>query len=120
MAKSIRIEKINAEVQKALSHILQQEVHDERVSEHFGSITMVDVTRDLKYAKIMVSVFGPEEEQQAFMQGLESAKGFIRSELGRRVRLRAIPELKFKLDNSLAEGTRILSLLNEMKAKGDL
>ncbi|MGV3526832.1 MAG: 30S ribosome-binding factor RbfA [Candidatus Sericytochromatia bacterium] len=120
MANSIRIEKITSEIQKALSQILQFEVHDHRVREHFGSITLVEVARDLKHAKVFVSVFGTPEEEKDFMQGLASAKGFIRSELGRQVRLRAIPELHFKLDHSLAEGSRIISLLDDMKAKGQL
>lgn len=120
MPNAVRIEKIAAEMQKSLSQILQQEVKDSRVSEHFGSITRVEVTKDLKHAKVYVSVFGPAEDQSAFMAGLESAKGFIRTELGRQVRLRAIPDLHFKLDQSLAEGSRILSLLDDMKAKGQL
>ena len=120
MANSIRIEKVTAEIQRALSHILQFEVHDSRVSEHFGSITRIDLSRDMRHAKVFVSVYGPDDEQAEFMEGIESAKGFIRGELGKRVRLRSIPELLFKLDHSLAEGTRILSLLDDMKARGEL
>lgn len=120
MANAIRIEKITSEIQKVISHILQNEVHDQRVSEHFGSLTRIDLTRDLRHAKIYISVYGSVEEQAEFMEGLDSAKGFIRSELGKRVRLRFIPELHFKLDHSLEKGAQVLSLLDELKAKGEL
>lgn len=120
MANTLRVEKITAEVQRAISEILRLEVHDTRVAEHFGSITRVEVTRDLRHAKIFISVFGDEEQKQAFMKGLESAKGFIRSALGQRIRLRYIPELHFKLDMSLEKGAQVISLLEHMRAQGQL
>jgi ribosome-binding factor A len=120
MANTIRVEKITAEIHKALSDILRTEVHDVRVAEHFGSITRVELTRDLRHAKVFVSVFGEEENKKSFMDGLASAKGFIRGELGNRVRLRCIPELHFKLDLSLEEGAKIISLLENMRAQGQL
>ena len=120
MANSIRIEKVTSEIQKALSQIIQTDVRDVRVQEHFGSITRIDLSRDMQYARVFISVYGPAEDQKDFMEGLESAKGYIRSELGRRVRLRVVPELNFKLDHALEQGTRVLSLLNEMKERGEL
>lgn len=120
MAHPIRVEKVSSEIEKVLSLILQHDVHDSRVSEHFGSITRVDLTGDLKHAKVHVSVFGSEEDKRSFMEGLESAKGFIRSELGRQTMLRFVPALHFKLDRSLEEGARVISLLDELKAKGEL
>lgn len=120
MANTLRVEKITAEVQRAISEILRSEVHDTRITEHFGSITRVEVTRDLRHAKIFISVFGDTEKQQAFMDGLESAKGFIRSALGQRMRLRHIPELHFKLDLSLERGAHVLSLLDHMRTQGQL
>lgn len=120
MANTVRIEKITSEIQKALSQILRNDVRDQRVSELFGSLTLVELTRDLRHAKVFVSVYGSEEEQKEFMDGLQSAQGFIRSELGKRVRLRFIPELHFKLDIALEQGAKILSLLDNLKAKGEL
>jgi ribosome-binding factor A len=120
MAKSIRLEKVSAEVQRVLSQILQFGVRDLRVQDHFGSITRVELTGDMKHAKIFISVFGSEAEQKDFMEGLASARGFIRSEMAAQLRLRAVPELHFKLDKSFEEGARVLSILDELKARGDL
>lgn len=120
MANSIRIEKVSSEIQKALSQIIQNEVRDVRVQENFGSITRIELSRDMQYARVFISVYGPEEDQEDFMAGIESAKGFIRSELGRRVRLRVVPELNFKLDRAIEQGSRVLSLLDEMKSRGEL
>jgi len=120
MANQIRLEKVSAEIQKILSQILRFEVSDTRVSEHFGSITRVEVTGDMKHSKVFVSVFGSEEDQKDFMQGLASAKGFIRSELARQTRLRYVPELHFKLDKSFEEGAKVLSILDQLKAQGEL
>ncbi len=118
MAKSIRVEKVSAEIQKLLSQILRDEVHDERVQEHFGSIVEVDVTGDLRHATVKVSVYGEEDDKKVFMEGLNSAKGFIRSELGRRLRLRGVPELHFKLDRGLEAGAKMLSYIDQLKAEG--
>lgn len=120
MAKSIRLEKVSAEIQRVLSHVLQSGVRDLRVQAHFGSITRVELTGDMKHATIFISVFGTAEEQKDFMEGIASARGFIRSELASQVRLRAVPELHFKLDKSFEEGARVLSILDELKARGDL
>lgn len=120
MANPIRVEKVSSEVEKVLSLIMQNDVHDQRVSEHFGSITRVELTGDLKHAKVFISVYGSEEDKRSFMEGLDSAKGFIRSELGKQTTLRYVPALHFKLDRALEEGARVISLLDEMKARGEL
>lgn len=120
MAKPIRVEKVTSEIEKVLSLILQHDVHDSRVTEHFGSITRVELTGDLKHAKVYVSVYGDEDDKKSFMEGLESAKGFIRSELGRNTLLRYVPALHFKLDRALEEGARVISLLDQLKSQGEL
>jgi len=120
VANTLRVEKITAEILRALSEILRTEVHDLRVAEHFGSITRVDLTRDLRHATVYISVFGDQESQKAFMDGLASARGFIRSELGRRVRLRHIPDLHFKLDLSLEKGAQVISLIENLRSQGQL
>lgn len=120
MANSIRVEKVTSEITRALSDILRNEVSDQRIHDHFGSITRVEVTRDLQHAKVFLSVFGSAEEQAAFMDGIFSAQGFIRGELGKRIRLRFVPELHFKFDKSFEEGSKILALLDDMKSKGEI
>ena len=118
MAKSIRSEKVSAEIHKLLSQILREEVQDDRVQSYFGSILSVDVTGDLRHATVKVTVYGNEDEKIAFMEGLASAKGFVRSELGRRIRLRGVPELHFKLDRGIEEGAQMLSYIDKLKAEG--
>ena len=77
----------------------------------FGTITDVELRNDMSHAKVFVSIYGSAEEKRLSMQALESAKGFIRTNLGQRVRLRIVPELVFKEDNSIERGTRILELI---------
>lgn len=78
------------------------------------SVTDVDVSGDLQHAKIFVSIYGTPEAKAETMVGLKAATGFVRSELGQRIRLRRTPEIVFLEDNSLERGDRILSLLNRL------
>ncbi len=109
---SHRPEKLAEAVKKEVSDMFRHDLRDPRIG--FATITSVEVSGDLRYAKIYVSVLGKEEEQQQTMQALEKAKGFIRSELGQRIRLRYTPELTFKMDHSIQSGTRIIRLLEEV------
>ncbi|MNN18754.1 Ribosome-binding factor A [compost metagenome] len=77
-------------------------------------MTGVDVTNDLSQAKIYLSVFGDEEAKKDSLKGLEKANGFLRTELGKRIRLRHTPELIFKIDESIAYGSRIEKLLGDI------
>jgi ribosome-binding factor A len=103
-----RVQRVAERIKEELADILRL-VKDPRVG--FASIVRVEVSPDLRYAKAFVSVYGPEADQQATMRGLENAKGFIRTELGRRVRLYHTPELHFALDTSIEHGDRIARLL---------
>lgn len=108
-----RVQRVAERIKEELAEILRL-VKDPRVG--FASIVRVEASSDLRYAKVYVSVFGPEVDQQSTMKGLENAKGFIRTELGRRVRLFHTPELNFALDTSMAHGDRIARLLAELPA----
>jgi len=79
------------------------------------SVTDVDVSGDLQHAKIFVSVYGTTEAREAAMAGLRSATGYVRSELGQRVRLRRTPEVIFIEDSSIERGSRVLSLLEQLE-----
>ena len=105
-----RIGKINEEILKELSN-LTREVKDPRVSGAMFTITRVETTNDLSYAKVFVSVMG--EEKKGVMSGLESASGFLRSELARRMSLRHTPRLLFNLDMSIDKGAHIINLINK-------
>ncbi len=109
-----RTERINELLREEISVILFRDIKDPRLS-HLVTITAVDVAPDLWYAKVFVSVLGTEEEKKEVMQGLESAAKFMRRELSDRLRLRRIPELMFRRDDSIERGSRILQLLKEIE-----
>ncbi|HBX23768.1 MAG TPA: 30S ribosome-binding factor RbfA [Desulfotomaculum sp.] len=114
---SHRPEKLAESIKKETSEMLRAELKDPRVG--FATVTGVEVSGDLKYAKIYVSVLGAEKERDLTMAALKKAQGFIRTELGRRIRMRQVPEVSFKLDESLDHGARIIELLNEVRVKDD-
>lgn len=103
-------------MKKEISDILHSEIKDPRVG--FVTITMVDVTPDLRYAKVYASVMGNEDQKKATGEVLNRAAGYIRSEVGRRIRLRYTPELTFQLDNSIERGARLIKLMEEVKSSG--
>jgi ribosome-binding factor A len=108
-----RQEKLGELIAAELSELLRTRVKDPRVG--FASITHVEVSGDLRHAKVFVSVMGSEEERAETMKGLKNATGFLRHELATRLVLRYMPELNFKLDNSIEEGARILALINQVE-----
>lgn len=108
-----RIDKINEEVRRELANIIR-ELKDSRIP-MMTSVVAVSVTNDLRYAKAYISVMGSEEEQKKAIEGLKSAAGFVRREIGRRVKLRATPEFIFELDHSIEHGAYIDSLLKKYK-----
>jgi ribosome-binding factor A len=103
------------EIQQIVSVLLQRELKDPRLG--FVTVTQVEVTQDLKYARIFVSVMGTPEEQKANMDALTSARGFIRREIASRMQIRHVPELQFRLDRGIEYSDRINRLLNEIKAE---
>ncbi|MEY4480648.1 MAG: hypothetical protein RLZZ267_1326 [Bacillota bacterium] len=105
----IRVGRVGEQIKKELSQLLQQELKDPRIG--FLTVTGVDVTNDLSQAKVYLSVLGSEEQKEATFHAIARAKGFIRSELGRRVLLRHTPELIFKTDASIEYGSHIEALL---------
>jgi ribosome-binding factor A len=115
MADRQRQERVAERVKEELADILR-EVKDPRVG--FASVVGVEVSPDLRHAKAFISVYGSPAEQEATMAGLEHARGFIRGEVGRRVRLFHVPELVFVLDTSIAHGDRINRLLHEIQPSG--
>ena len=112
-----RQERVAEAIKHEVGDILLHRIKDARVDSARVSITDVEVTRDMRHATIFVSVLGSEEEQEAAIAGLRRASGFVRSELGKAVSLRATPELHFKLDKSLERGANITALLNRIKAE---
>lgn len=107
-----RLDRISEEVKREVSNIIQNELKDPRLPA-LVSVTMVNVTKDLKYAKVYVSVLGNEEEKKNAISGLKSAAGFIRREVGHRVQMRYTPEIHFELDDSIEHGAYISKLINK-------
>lgn len=108
--------RINDEVQRELASILR-DVKDPRVSGAFVSITAVDVTPDLKFAKIYYSSLMGDKKELA--KGLRAASGYIRSQIAQRLNLRITPELTFIVDDSVAHGAHISKLLNSITFSED-
>src|SRR5690242_13523609 len=108
-----RQERLGELIAAELSDLLRTRVKDPRVG--FASITHVEVSGDLRHAKIFVSVMGNAEEQAETMKALRHASGFLRHELATRIVLRYMPELVFKLDTSIEEGARILALIQQIE-----
>ena len=106
---NIKLERINSNIQKEISYILANEVKNPNVK--FTTITAVDVTNDLSYAKVYFTTLG---EKQETLKALKSAKGFIRNELKEKVELRNIPELEFVYDESIEYGQRIEEKIKEI------
>ncbi|GAA3406565.1 30S ribosome-binding factor RbfA [Paenibacillus hodogayensis] len=111
MAK-VRVGRVGEQIKKELSQILQSELKDPRVG--FITVTGVDVTNDLSQAKVFLSVLGTEQQKEDSLKAIAKATGFIRSELGKRIRLRITPELQFQFDASIEYGSRIDQLLNQI------
>lgn len=107
-----RIDRISEEVKKELSNIIR-ELKDPRITS-VVSVMNVSVTKDLKFAKAYISVFGDEKVQKGVLDALKSAAGFIRREIGHRVNLRATPEFTFVLDNSIEYGSHISNVLKNL------
>ncbi len=114
MANSRRVARVSALIKREVSQMLLSEIKDDRVGAGMVSITDVDVSGDLQHAKIFVSIYGTEEAKIETMEGLKSSVGYVRKELGHRMRLRRTPSVVFLEDRSLERGDKMLSLLNEI------
>ena len=114
---SNKLQRINEDVQYALSELIRS-VKDPRVQQGMISITGVDTTGDMKFCKVYLSVLGLQSEKE-LMKGLKSASGYLRHELGQKVKLRNVPELIFQLDKSIEYGAHINDILNKLDIPED-
>ena len=113
----MRIGRINEEIQKEMSSLIRT-LKDPRVQITMISITAVDTTGDLRYSKIFVSVLEKEKSKEV-IKGLKSAGGFLRREIGNRLKLRYTPELIFVEDDSITKGAQMFALLSSLKVRED-
>lgn len=114
MATERRVARVAELIKREVSQLLMYEIRDERVGAGMVSVTDVEVSGDLQHAKIFVSIYSTDEVRRSTMAGLKAASGFVRRELGQRIRLRRTPEVVFIEDRSLERGSRVLSLLNQI------
>lgn len=113
-----RANRIGEEIRKIISELLLNGLKDPRINS-MTTVNNVEVTRDLSYAKIYVSVLGNEEEKKDTIDGLNSAKGFIRKTIGSNLDIRYIPQPIFVLDQSIEEGIRMSKLIDDINKKQD-
>lgn len=113
----LRVEKVQEFIKQEASKIILNELKDPRVG--FVTVTQVEATGDLRHAKIYVSLMGNDEQKAQTWVGLQKALGFLRSEIGKRLRMRFSPELTLHLDESLDYSDKIQKLLLKIKEDGD-
>jgi len=109
---SHRANRVGEQMKKELSDIIGRKIKDPRIG--FVTVTDVQVTGDLQQAKVFISVLGDDEQKENTLKGLAKAKGFIRTEIGHRIRLRKTPEIIFEWDESIDYGNRIETLLHRL------
>ena len=114
---SNRIGRINEEIQKELASLLRN-LKDPRVQSTMISITHVETTPDLRYAKVYASFLDEDKAAEA-LKGLKSASGYLRRELGAALKLRYTPELVWALDDSITYGAKMLKLINSLEVSAD-
>lgn len=114
---SKRVNRVAEQMKKELGDIIIQKVKDPRIG--FVTVTDVEVTGDLQNAIVFISVLGNDEEKEATLKGLNKAKGFIRTEIGNRIRLRKVPEIDFEFDESIEYGNRIQTLLTQVNNENE-
>ena len=110
-----RVERIEEEVKKIVSKVIDRELKDPRLT-GLISVTKVDVSRDLKYCKIYVSMLGVADQKEA-MDALKSSAGFVRREIGANIRMHSTPEVKFEFDDSIEYGNKIQKMINDLDIK---
>lgn len=112
-----RTDRIEEEIKKVVSKLIDQELKDPRLT-GLISVTKVEVTRDLKYCKVFVSMLGTDNKGEA-MEALKSSAGYVRREVGAKVRLFSTPEIKFEFDDSIEYGAHIQNIIKELGIKQD-
>lgn len=113
MAK-YRIGRISEEMKKEISNIIMHDIKDPRLTA-MVSVTDVETSADLQLAKVFVSIFGTEEEKEETLSALENSSGYIRHAVSQRIKLRHMPELLFKVDDTIDKGMHIDNILKKIK-----
>lgn len=116
-----RSNRVGELIKEEIAELILHKLKDPRIG--FVSVTRVEVSQDLRHAKVFISVYGDEKAKKKSIKGLESAKGFIRQKIGERIRMRYLPEIIFKVDDSILEYFRlgeILSSIHKENERGNI
>jgi ribosome-binding factor A len=111
---TVRQEKVQEQLVQEISELIQREVRDPRVG--FVTLTGAEISRDLRHAKVYVSIMGDDEARKQSLKALNGASGMLRGEFARRAHLRVAPELEFRFDEGIERGAHIFELLNSVEA----
>lgn len=114
---SQRPERVQEALRQEISRIVQNEVKDPRLG--FLTITRVELTRDLRYARVFFSTLGESKEKHLALKGLNHAKGYIKGLIADRIKLRFMPEIEFKIDESFEHAKKIYDLLDKLKKESE-
>ena len=117
MATSRRVARVSASIKREVSQMILNDIKDERVGAGMVSVTDVDVAGDLQHAKVFVSIYGTDEAKAETMAGLKAAEGYVRKQLGQRIKLRRTPEVTFKEDRSFDMAANVLNVINQISAE---
>lgn len=117
MTNTRRVSRVAELIKREVSQMILFDIKDDRVGAGMVSVTAVDVAGDLQHTKIFVSIYGSDEVRAQTMEGLKAVTGYVRSELGKRVRLRRTPTVIFIEDTSFDRATSVLSLINQLSLK---
>ena len=112
---SHRQDRMSVEIQRILSNIVQNEMKDPRINSGKVSISRVEASPDVSFARVYFSLLGTEEERQEAFRIIGKAKGYLRSELAHRLQVRHVPELEFRIDTAIEHGVKMAALLNELE-----
>lgn len=108
-----RSDRVKELLRQEISQIIREEIKDPRIG--FATVTDVEISQDLRHAKVFISIYGDEDNRNQTLKGLQSASGFIRGEVGKRIRMKHVPEILFRFDESIERGARIFELLHEIE-----
>src|SRR5271157_3280353 len=111
-----RVERLNSFLRQEISDIVQRYVKDPRLGT-FVSVTAVEISKDMRYAKVFISRYGTDLEKADTIKALESASGYIRHELGERMKTRRIPELNFRLDNTIEKAAKVMKIIKDISTE---
>lgn len=111
---SRRTERVSVLLHEEISRLLLEGLHDPRLGQ-LVTVTKVEISSDLRVATVLITVLGDPDDTRDAMAGITSASGFLRREIGQRLKLKRTPELRFSLDGSIQEGDRVLALLDSIK-----